>query len=90
MAGVGATTPPLSIFTDPPDALEWYATWPLNVNESVSSFGRAFAQADILGALAADRAPAEAQAVSTPTVATDMLSIARAFGFEQVNYWGIS
>ena len=28
--------------------------------------------------------------VGTPTVARDMLSIAEAFRFEMVNYWGIS
>ncbi|GJE95975.1 hypothetical protein PsYK624_121680 [Phanerochaete sordida] len=88
--GVGATTPPLSIFNSPPEALEWYAGYPQNVNESVSSFGRGHAAANILGSLAADRASVEAQAVSTPAVAHDMLSIARAFGFERVNYWGVS
>lgn len=88
--GVGVTTPALSIFRDPAEALQWYATWPLNVNESASSFGRAFAQSTILGRLAEDRAEEVAESVSTPTVANDMLSITKAFGFDKVNYWGIS
>ena len=87
---MGATTPVVSIFRDPAEALEWYATYPLNVNESVSSFGRAFAQADILGRLAVDRAQNVSVAVTTPTVANDMFSIMKAFGSDKLNYWGIS
>ena len=44
----------------------------------------------ILGPLAELRAKEVAESMSTPTVATDMLSITRAFGFDKVNYWGIS
>lgn len=78
------------MFKNPPEALELYATYPMNVNESVSSFGRMFAQAQILANLTMDRAQTIAESVSTPAVATDMLSISRAFGYEEVNYWGIS
>lgn len=88
--GVGATTPPLSVFKSPVEAFEFYSTYPLNVNESISSFGRMFAQSQILGNLTVDRAEKIAESVSTPAVATDMLTITRAFGHEQVNYWGIS
>lgn len=89
-AGVGETTPPLSIFKSPVEAFEFYSTYPLDLNESVSSFGRMFAQAQIFGSLAADRAQKFAESVSTPAVATDMLTITRAFGHEKVNYWGAS
>ena len=49
-----------------------------------------FAQAQVLGTLAKDRIPQVSESVSTAAVATDMLTISRAFGFEQVNYWGVS
>lgn len=88
--GVGETTPFLSIFKDPAEALQWYATYPPDLNESISSFGRAFAQTQILGKLAVDRAEKVAEAVTTPTVAGDMLSITKAFGFDKLNFWGVS
>lgn len=78
------------MFNSPPEAFEFYSTYPENANESISSFGKMFAQAQIFGRLARDRAQKIAESVSTPAVATDMLSIVRAFGHEQVNYWGIS
>ena len=31
-----------------------------------------------------------AESIGTAAIATDMLQIARAFGQEKVNYWGIS
>lgn len=88
--GVGETTPVLSVFNSPAEALEFYAPYPQNANESVSSFGRSLAQAQILGKLAIDRVQQIAESVSTAAVATDMLSIARAFAFDKVNYWGVS
>ncbi|GJE95986.1 alpha/beta hydrolase [Phanerochaete sordida] len=87
---VGGTTPVVSIFKNPAEALQWYSTYPENLNESDSSFGRAFAQADILGRLAVDRAKNVSEAVSSPTVASDMFSIMQAFGVDKLNYWGIS
>ena len=78
------------MFNDPAEALAFYSTYPLNLNESASSLGRVYAQAEILGKLAEDRIRTVAESVSTPAVATDMLHIARAFGSEKVNYWGIS
>lgn len=89
-AGVGFTSPPMAIFKSPPEALNWYSTFPINANESVSSFGRLYAQSEIFGKLVADRNSKVAQSVGTAAVATDMLSIARAFGQEKLNYWGIS
>ncbi|EKM52549.1 uncharacterized protein PHACADRAFT_126443 [Phanerochaete carnosa HHB-10118-sp] len=88
--GAGETTPTLSVFNSPAEALEFYAPYPQNVNESVSSFGRSLAEAQILGKLAVDRVQQIAESVSTAAVATDMLNIARAFGFDKVNYWGVS
>ncbi|EKM51106.1 uncharacterized protein PHACADRAFT_32147 [Phanerochaete carnosa HHB-10118-sp] len=74
----------------PPEALEFYAPYPQNVNESVSSFGRAYAQSQILGKLAMDRAQLVAESVSTPAVALDMFSIMKALGQDKLNYYGIS
>ncbi|GJE98455.1 alpha/beta hydrolase [Phanerochaete sordida] len=88
--GVGATTPFLSLFNSPAEALEFYSTLPFNVNDSVSALGRLYAQTKILGELALDRARTVAESVGTAAVATDMLQIARAFGQDNVNYWGIS
>ncbi|EKM51090.1 uncharacterized protein PHACADRAFT_263055 [Phanerochaete carnosa HHB-10118-sp] len=88
--GVGETTPALSIFNSPAEAEQFYKTYPFNVNESVSSFGRFYAQAQILGDLALNRAQLVAESVGTAAVATDMLNIARALGQEKLNYWGIS
>ena len=78
------------MFNSPSEALEFYSTYPQNANESVSSLGRTLAQARILGNLAANRIEQISESVSTAAVATDMLTIARAFGFDKVNYWGIS
>lgn len=89
-AGVGETTPILSAFNNPAEELEFYAPYPQNANESISSLGRTLAQAQILGKLAADRIEQISESVSTAAVATDMLTITRAFGFDKVNYWGIS
>lgn len=88
--GVGETTPFLSIFSSPPEALEFYGPFPQNVNESVSSFGRAYAQSQILNNLAVDRAQTVAESVSTPTVALDMFTIMNALGQDKLNYYGIS
>ena len=49
-----------------------------------------YAQTKILAQLTQDRIPKLAESVSTAAVATDMLTIARAFGQDKVNYWGIS
>lgn len=88
--GAGDTTPFLSVFKTPQEALEIYSTFPLDAEGSVSSLGRAYTQSQIVADLAVDRAKLVAESVGTPAVATDMLQIARALGQEKVNYWGIS
>ena len=80
----------MALFQDPAEALEFYADYPRNNNESISSFGRAYAKWQILGRLAADRIQKVAESVSTAAVATDMLNIARAFGQDKLNYYGVS
>ena len=88
--GVGNTTPPLSIFKDPIEAGKFFSEFPLNMNESISSFGDAYSMALILGDLAADRAKKVAESLSTPTVVRDMMSILNALGQEKLQYWGVS
>ena len=90
IVGVGQTTPLLALFESPAEALEFFAPYPLNVNESISSLGRAIAQLQNLAELADSRAKTVAESMSTPTVAMDMLSIVRAFGRDKLNYYGVS
>lgn len=40
--------------------------------------------------LVLDRAKVVAESVSTAAVARDMLAITKAFGFDKLNYWGVS
>lgn len=84
------STPLTGIFASPPEALELFEAYPTDLNESVSSFGTAYARAQILNDLAEERVKVAAESMSTPAVATDMLNIARAFGQDKVHYWGIS
>ena len=89
-SGIGSSTPTLALFDSPVEAIEFFSTYPTNVNESISSFGRAYAQSQIVAKLAKTRIPTLAESVSTPAVATDMLRIVQAFGQDKLNYWGIS
>ena len=75
---------------DTAEEIAFWADYPLNVNESVSSFGKAYAKGKILSDLTADRSPELVESMSTAAVAMDMLSIAGAFGQDKVNYYGIS
>ena len=43
-----------------------------------------------MSGLAAERQRVVLESVGTAAVARDLLEITRAFGFEQVTYWGIS
>ncbi|KIP10507.1 hypothetical protein PHLGIDRAFT_115450 [Phlebiopsis gigantea 11061_1 CR5-6] len=88
--GVGETTPPLNFFASPEEALFFHEAYPSDANESVSSFGRALTQSQILAKLAVDRVELVAESVGTPAVATDMLNIAKAFGQDKLNYYGLS
>ncbi|KIP10531.1 hypothetical protein PHLGIDRAFT_101206 [Phlebiopsis gigantea 11061_1 CR5-6] len=88
--GVGNTTPAVSFFASPAEALLYRETFPNNANESASSFGRSLAQSQVLAKLASDRIQLVAESVGTPAVAADMLNIVRAFGQEKLNYYGIS
>ena len=88
--GVSFSTPPLALFDSPPQALSMFATYQINTNETSSSLARNYAIWQIFSDFAAERSKTIIESVSTPAVAIDMLNIARAFGFNKVNYWGIS
>ena len=88
--GIGSTTPSSAFFESPVEALDLLATYPVSLNESASSLGRAYALGEIMGELAEQRNSVALESVSTPAVAMDMLAISRAFGFEKLNYWGVS
>ncbi|GJE96013.1 alpha/beta hydrolase [Phanerochaete sordida] len=88
--GVGHSTPALAFFESPAEALAFFAPYPLNTNESVSSLGRIVASAHLLDDLASARGAIVAESVSTPAVARDMLAITRAFGREKLSYYGVS
>lgn len=89
-AGVGQTTPNLTIFKDAAEAAQVLSPYAVNANESVSSIGRNFALFGIMNNLASDRVKNLAESVGTPAVARDMLSIVEAFGQDKLQYWGVS
>lgn len=64
--------------------------FPENLNASELALGEAYARANILGNIVADRLRFVAERVSTPLVAADMLSIAKALGQDKLQYWGFS
>jgi pimeloyl-ACP methyl ester carboxylesterase len=66
------------ILTDPP------------LNATADSFARAQARAKIIGTLAKARSGDVAPYAGTAFVARDMLSIIRAHGRENLQYWGLS
>ena len=88
--GVGATTPPISIFRDAIESAEFFTVAVSNLNESTPSLGKLRAQVQILGDLAEERDKSVVETVSTPAVVRDMLSIVQAFGREKLQYWGFS
>lgn len=89
-AGVGQTTPDLTMFKDASEAAQVLSSYSVNANESVSSIGRNFALFEIINNLASDRVKTLSESVGTPAVARDMLSIVQAFGQDKLQYWGIS
>lgn len=50
----------------------------------------AWAQAQVIGSLAASHDDGYLAHINTPNTATDMLSIARAHGRDKIQYWGFS
>lgn len=88
--GIGSSTPTLAIFDSATEVAEFFSRYPTNVNESISSFGRVYAQSQYVAQLAKARIPELAASVTTAAVTSDMFQIVHAFGQDKLNYWGIS
>ena len=86
--GVLFTTPHLDVFETTIEASKFFLETPFVLNASSSSFSGAYARAKILGKLVESRVQRYAAHVSTPTVATDMLNIIKAAGYDKLQYWG--
>ncbi|KLO05805.1 hypothetical protein SCHPADRAFT_933433 [Schizopora paradoxa] len=88
--GVGLTTPTFYAFPNKHEAGLFYVDYPLLVNVSSESLGRAYAYSQILGAKMENSSRDVLQYVSTPAVARDMLAITKAMGYDKLQYWGFS
>lgn len=80
----------MNIFESTIEAAKLHLEVPGSLNASSASFNEFYVRMNVLGQLAEDRAAKSAAHVSTPTVATDMLSIIKAAGFDKLQYWGFS
>ena len=89
-AGVGATTPSLNPFISQSQAGKSFLDYVPTLNHSDSAFGAWHASAQSLGNLAQARVGNLAQYVSTSAVARDMLGIVKAYGFDKLQYYGLS
>ena len=88
--GVLFTTPHLSVFKTTLEAVKFYVETPASLNASSTSFSGTFVKSKTLGQLAEVRAGKYASHLSTATVATDMMSIINATGYDKLQYWGFS
>ena len=78
------------MFPSQNEAGQFYVDYPLNINSSKDTAGKMYAYSGILGDMAQERAGKVAQFVSTPSTATDMLTISKAMGYDKLQYWGFS
>jgi hypothetical protein len=61
------------------------------LNQTADAVAQQWARAQILGQLAVDRNDGNyIQHITTDNTARDMLRITEAFGFEKLQYWGVS
>jgi hypothetical protein len=90
LPGVGQTTPKLNVFSSQQESLAIQPGLIEALNASTASLGRVLSYADIFGDLTEIRAKQQAEHVSTPEVARDMLSIVKAHGMDKLQYWGYS
>ena len=91
--GIAFSTPTLSLFADPAEATVYLATYPSDVSAEPDAFARQYAWIEVYNGIATQKLQAGEkiwESVGTPAVAADMLAIARAFGSDVVNYWGLS
>ncbi|KAF7305884.1 hypothetical protein HMN09_00742600 [Mycena chlorophos] len=92
--GVSFSTPSVSWFVNdaeramwnPPNANAMYHS----LNESTIALPYAYARSQVQSQLAAARDAGFLQYITTDYTAQDMLTITEAFGFEKLQYWGVS
>ncbi|KAJ6500919.1 TAP-like protein-domain-containing protein [Mycena sanguinolenta] len=93
--GVSYSTPTTYIFETDAERALWIPpslnnVWPA-LNQSADAIGQQWARAQIIGQLAVNRNEANyIQYMTTDNTARDMLRIVQAFGFEKLQYWGVS
>ncbi|KAJ6610174.1 Alpha/Beta hydrolase protein [Mycena sp. CBHHK59/15] len=90
--GVSYSTPIASFFeTDAERALWNVGTLPTSLNASSDSIPHTWARAQILGTLAEQRDDSQIlKYMTTDNVARDMLRITQTFGFEKLQFYGVS
>ncbi|KAJ7663541.1 Alpha/Beta hydrolase protein [Mycena rosella] len=90
--GVSYSTPVAAFFETDAERALWNAgTLPTSLNASADAIPHDWARANVLGQLAAQRdASGILTYMTTDNVARDMLRITESFGFEKLQYYGIS
>ncbi|KAJ7456893.1 hypothetical protein FB451DRAFT_597797 [Mycena latifolia] len=92
--GVSYSTPSISFFKTAAERALWSPpsmnTVYSSLNESADAIAQQWARAQLLGELAESRNKGYLQHMATDNIARDMLRITEAFGFEKLQYWGIS
>ncbi|KAJ6534208.1 TAP-like protein-domain-containing protein [Mycena capillaripes] len=93
--GISYSTPTVSFFKSDAERAQWQhpgvdSPYP-SLNTSLDVIPMQSARAQLLGTLAKNRdTEGLLQHITTDNVARDMLRITEAFGFEKLQYWGIS
>ncbi|KAF7339069.1 AB hydrolase-1 domain-containing protein [Mycena venus] len=93
--GVSYSTPTVSFFRTAAERALWIPptsdiVFPA-LNQTADAVAQQWARAQILGQLAVSRNDGNyIQHITTDNTARDMLRITQAFGFEKVQYWGVS
>ncbi|KAJ7083877.1 Alpha/Beta hydrolase protein [Mycena epipterygia] len=89
--GVSYSTPIASFFETDAERALWNAATPPALNASSDAIPQTWARAHLLGQLAAERdSSGILKYMTTDNVARDMLRITQKFGFEKLQYYGIS
>ncbi|KAF7345031.1 AB hydrolase-1 domain-containing protein [Mycena venus] len=93
--GVSYSTPTVYLFKTEAERALWMKpslkfVYP-SLNQSADAIAQQWARAQIIGQLAVNRNEGNyIQHITTDNTARDMLRITEAFGFEKLQYWGIS
>ena len=93
LSGVSRSTPSVSFFDNNVDREIWTAGSSVFsvVNTSTNSLGELVADAQVVGQLAgATNHNGYLNSINTDYTARDMLRITKAYGWDKIQYWGIS